>query len=115
MIVRVCFPDGYIAVDQVELDIKEMVELGMKTANNRKTGSTVVDGEVTSTGSRYTHTVGNIYRLNNIVIIIVIIIILRFMFLSGPQITIHNQQKAVSIVYILTHTYRMYLTSSAAV
>lgn len=52
MIVRACFPDGYVAVDHVELDIREMVELGKKTAINRKSGSSVVDGEVTSTGSR---------------------------------------------------------------
>lgn len=56
VIVRVCFPDGYVRVDHVELNIKEMVELGMKSTLNRKTGSAVVDGEATgSTGSRYEH------------------------------------------------------------
>ncbi|XP_026201128.1 uncharacterized protein DDB_G0284459 isoform X2 [Anabas testudineus] len=43
---------GYVAVDHVELDIQEMVELGKKTAINRKSVSSVVDGEATSTGSR---------------------------------------------------------------
>ncbi|XP_040895595.1 arginine-glutamic acid dipeptide repeats protein isoform X2 [Toxotes jaculatrix] len=44
---------GYVAVDHVELDIKEMLELGKKTAISRKSSSSnVIEGEVTSTGSR---------------------------------------------------------------
>ncbi|KAG7513816.1 FYN-binding 2 isoform X1 [Solea senegalensis] len=43
---------GYVAVDHVELDIKEMLELGKKAATTRNTSNTVVEGEVTSTGSR---------------------------------------------------------------
>lgn len=44
-------PDGYVAVDHVELDIKEMLELGKKAAITRNS-STAVEPEVTSTGSR---------------------------------------------------------------
>ncbi|XP_028443404.1 proline-rich protein 36 [Perca flavescens] len=40
---------GYIAVDHVELDIKEMLELGKKAAITRKS---VLEEEVTSTGNR---------------------------------------------------------------
>ncbi|XP_069378459.1 FYN-binding protein 1 isoform X2 [Paralichthys olivaceus] len=43
---------GYIAVDHVELDIKEMLELGKKAAITRNTSTNVQEGEVTSTGSR---------------------------------------------------------------
>ncbi|XP_031167701.1 FYN-binding protein 1 isoform X2 [Sander lucioperca] len=44
---------GYIAVDHVELDIKEMLELGKKAAITRKSGSNnVIEEEVTRTGSR---------------------------------------------------------------
>ncbi|XP_030290022.1 histone-lysine N-methyltransferase 2D isoform X3 [Sparus aurata] len=42
---------GYVAVDHVELDIKEMLELGKKAAITRNS-STAVEPEVTSTGSR---------------------------------------------------------------
>ncbi|XP_008291342.1 FYN-binding protein-like [Stegastes partitus] len=41
---------GYVAVDHVELDIQEMLQLGKKAA--RKTSSSVTEPEVTSTGSR---------------------------------------------------------------
>ncbi|KAM7410317.1 hypothetical protein PAMA_001657 [Pampus argenteus] len=43
---------GYIAVDHVELDIKEMLELGKKAAITRMNSSNVLDAEVASTGSR---------------------------------------------------------------
>lgn len=44
---------GYVAVDHVELDIKEMLELGRKTAINRNSSSSnLIDAEVTSMGSR---------------------------------------------------------------
>lgn len=43
---------GYVAVDHVELDIKEMLELGKKAASSRKTSNNIVEPEVTSTGSR---------------------------------------------------------------
>ncbi|XP_068569072.1 FYN-binding protein 1-like [Cebidichthys violaceus] len=49
---------GYIAVDHVELDIKEMLELGKKAAITRKSGGSsnnnnvVEEEEVTRTGSR---------------------------------------------------------------
>lgn len=43
---------GYVGVDHVELDIKEMLELGKKAAISRKTSSNVIDVEVASTGSR---------------------------------------------------------------
>ncbi|XP_029355092.1 FYN-binding protein 1 [Echeneis naucrates] len=44
---------GYVAVDHVELDIKEMLELGKKAANNRKASSNnIIDGEVPRTNSR---------------------------------------------------------------
>ncbi|XP_023271541.1 FYN-binding protein 1-like [Seriola lalandi dorsalis] len=44
---------GYVAVDHVELDIKEMLELGKKAAINRKSSSSnVIDGELPRTGSR---------------------------------------------------------------
>lgn len=49
----VCFSDGYIAVDHVELDIKEMLELGKKAAITRNSSSNVIEPEVTSMGSRY--------------------------------------------------------------
>lgn len=42
---------GYVAVNHVELDIKEMLELGKKAAVSRM-NSTSVEPEVTSTGSR---------------------------------------------------------------
>lgn len=48
-----CFPDGYVAVDHVELDIKEMLELGKKAAENRKSSNNLMDEEVPRNGSRY--------------------------------------------------------------
>lgn len=33
----VFLPDGYVSVEHVELDIKEMLELGKKAANTHKT------------------------------------------------------------------------------
>ncbi|KAK7889316.1 hypothetical protein WMY93_024876 [Mugilogobius chulae] len=42
---------GYVAVDHMSLDIKEMLELGKKAKVNRM-NSTSVEPEVTSTGSR---------------------------------------------------------------
>ncbi|KAA8589847.1 hypothetical protein FQN60_013212, partial [Etheostoma spectabile] len=43
--------DGYIAVDHVELDIQEMLELGKKAAITRKSSSNnVIEEEVPSTG-----------------------------------------------------------------
>lgn len=41
-----------MAVDHVELDIKEMLELGKKAAITRKASTGVTEGEVMSTGSR---------------------------------------------------------------
>ncbi|KAM4548575.1 uncharacterized protein PAE49_016771 isoform 2-T2 [Odontesthes bonariensis] len=41
---------GYVAVGHVELDIKEMLELGKKTA--RKSSSNIIEADVISTGSR---------------------------------------------------------------
>ncbi|XP_051232880.1 FYN-binding protein 1 isoform X1 [Dicentrarchus labrax] len=44
---------GYVSVDHVELDIKEMLELGKKAAITRMgSNSNVIEPEVTSTGSR---------------------------------------------------------------
>ncbi|KAM4629330.1 uncharacterized protein ACJ7VT_001673 [Polymixia lowei] len=43
---------GYIAVDHVELDIKEMLQLGKKAAVSHKNSSDTVDAERTSMGSR---------------------------------------------------------------
>ncbi|CAK6956042.1 titin [Scomber scombrus] len=43
---------GYIAVDHVELDIKEMLELGKKAAITRQSSSNILEPEVTSMGSR---------------------------------------------------------------
>ncbi|KAF7659702.1 hypothetical protein LDENG_00293030 [Lucifuga dentata] len=43
---------GYIAVDHVELDIKEMLELGKKAAITHKSNSNLIEVETTSTGSR---------------------------------------------------------------
>ncbi|KAK9518981.1 hypothetical protein VZT92_021744 [Zoarces viviparus] len=44
---------GYIAVDHVELDIKEMLELGRKATVTRRSGNNnVIEEEVSSTGSR---------------------------------------------------------------
>lgn len=48
-----CVPDGYVAVDHVELDIKEMLELGKRAAVNRNSTGNLIEAEVTSTGSRY--------------------------------------------------------------
>lgn len=59
MTLRRCFLDGYIAVDHVELDIKEMLELGKRAANTHKTSSNVTEGQVTSTGRR------SVYRRHN--------------------------------------------------
>ncbi|KAK2835818.1 hypothetical protein Q5P01_016302 [Channa striata] len=46
---------GYVAVDHVELDIKEMLELGKKTAISRKAKSNVVDGSLSSQGMNSNH------------------------------------------------------------
>lgn len=47
-------------MDHVELDIKEMLELGKKAAITRKTSSNnVIEPEVISMGSRYVSPVGN--------------------------------------------------------
>ncbi|KAG7228837.1 hypothetical protein INR49_008615 [Caranx melampygus] len=43
---------GYVAVDHVELDIKEMLELGKKAAGNRKSSNNLMEEEVPWTGSR---------------------------------------------------------------
>ncbi|XP_053286216.1 FYN-binding protein 1 [Pleuronectes platessa] len=43
---------GYIAVDHLELDIKEMLELGKRAAITRNISTSIVDGEVPSTESR---------------------------------------------------------------
>lgn len=45
-------PDGYVAVDHVELDIKEMLELGKKAAITQKNIGNAAEVDVTSTGSR---------------------------------------------------------------
>lgn len=45
-------PDGYVAVDHVELDIKEMLELGKKTANTSKIISNSVDVDGMATGNQ---------------------------------------------------------------
>lgn len=45
-------PDGYVAVDHVELDIKEMLELGKKTANSSKIISNSVDVDSMATGNQ---------------------------------------------------------------
>lgn len=40
----VSLPDGYVSVEHVELDIKEMLELGKKAANTHKaTSSTTTE------------------------------------------------------------------------
>ena len=49
-------------MDHVELDIKEMLELGKKAATTRKSRSSVVDGEVTSIGSRCVGRAGHMNR-----------------------------------------------------
>ncbi|XP_063747957.1 FYN-binding protein 1 isoform X2 [Eleginops maclovinus] len=48
---------GYVAVDHVELDIKEMLELGKKAAISRRSNNNnnVVEEELTGTGSRATN------------------------------------------------------------
>lgn len=43
---------GYVAVNHVELDIKEMLELGKKSSIHRKISTEVIEPEATSTGSR---------------------------------------------------------------
>ncbi|KAM3619884.1 uncharacterized protein V6R79_015213 [Siganus canaliculatus] len=43
---------GYVAVDHVELDIKEMLELGKKAVNNNKSISSLSDVDVPRAGSR---------------------------------------------------------------
>ncbi|XP_034036325.1 titin isoform X2 [Thalassophryne amazonica] len=43
---------GYISVDHVELDIKEMLELGKKAAHTRKASTKAIETDITSTGSR---------------------------------------------------------------
>ncbi len=42
----------------MELDIKEMLELGKKAAVTRNSGSNAIEAEVTSTGSRYVYARG---------------------------------------------------------
>lgn len=44
--------DGYVAVDHVELDIKEMLELGKKTANTSKIISNSVDVDAMGAGNQ---------------------------------------------------------------
>lgn len=39
----VFLPDGYVSVEHVELDIKEMLELGKKAANTHKTTSSTTE------------------------------------------------------------------------
>lgn len=46
----VFLPDGYVSVEHVELDIKEMLELGKKAANTHKSTSTTT--ETDSAGKR---------------------------------------------------------------
>lgn len=46
----VSLPDGYVSVEHVELDIKEMLELGKKVANKQKSASSPT--EVDSAGKR---------------------------------------------------------------
>lgn len=46
-------PDGYVAVDHVELDIKEMLELGKRAVSNHKNAINAVEVDATSTGSRW--------------------------------------------------------------
>lgn len=41
--VLVFLPDGYVSVEHVELDIKEMLELGKKAANTHKSSTTERD------------------------------------------------------------------------
>ncbi|XP_068175628.1 FYN-binding protein 1 isoform X2 [Antennarius striatus] len=43
---------GYVAVEHVELDIKEMLEMGKKSANYHKTVSSVSELDIASSGSR---------------------------------------------------------------
>lgn len=50
---RKFLPDGYVAVDHVELDIKEMLELGKKTANTSKIISNSVDVDALATGNQW--------------------------------------------------------------
>lgn len=45
-------PDGYVAVDHVELDIKEMLELGKKAANTHKSISSAPEVDMASNESR---------------------------------------------------------------
>lgn len=46
-------PDGYVAVDHVELEmIKEMFELGKKAANTHKSVGNAIEADVASTESR---------------------------------------------------------------
>lgn len=50
--VCVCRSDGYVAVDHVELDIKEMLELGKRATVPRKNNRNVTELEFTSSGVR---------------------------------------------------------------
>lgn len=45
-------PDGYVAVDHVELDIKEMLELGKKAANTHKSVSSAPEVDMANSESR---------------------------------------------------------------
>ena len=47
--VALFLPDGYVSVEHVELDIKEMLELGKKANTHRSTSSTT---ETDSAGNR---------------------------------------------------------------
>lgn len=53
------FPDGYIAVDHVELDIKEMLEMGKKAVSNHKSISNPVELDAASPENRCVHSTCN--------------------------------------------------------
>lgn len=48
--VAVFLSDGYVSVEHVELDIKEMLELGKKAANTHKSTNSTTETE--SAGNR---------------------------------------------------------------
>lgn len=95
-------PDGYVAVDHVELDIKEMYELGKKAANTHKSVGNAIEADVASTESRCV-----CVRETSRTLVMTLLswkdgLTAVFVHFSGPQTSIHYQQKVVSIFLFLS-------------